>query len=108
MIDPQTIANGIRDHVVDHPIIRRLGIEVLWAAGTTERLTVRVRHRDQVLDVQRGVAWTRRDVAELGDELAHELVGEALGTRRPIVPASRWTRGSREPMQLLDSRMTRP
>jgi hypothetical protein len=89
MIDPQSIANDIRDRVVDHPTIRRLGIEVLWAAANAQRLMVRVRHRDQVLDVERAESWTRRPIPELADELAHELIGGALGTRRPMIPAPR-------------------
>lgn len=65
MIDPQTIANEIRDRISDHPSVQR-------------------------------DTWTGRAPADLATELAHELIGEALGTRRPVVPAACRTTGTTE------------
>lgn len=93
MIDPQSMANDIRDRITDNPAIRRVGLELLWAAGTTSCLTVRVRHRDHILDVERGGSWTGRTPAELADELVHELIAEALGNRRPSHPVTHWSPG---------------
>jgi hypothetical protein len=83
----QTVANDIRDHLLDNPLLCRVGMEVLWVAAMGPSLRVRLRHRDRVLTLERGPGWADRPAALLARELAHELVGEALGTCRPIAPA---------------------
>lgn len=94
MIDPQRSANEIRDRLAEHSAIERLGIEVLRAVAGPDGLTVRARRRDHVVTVQRGGAWTLRPLEELASELAHELVAEALGTRR-TEPWLRWQPAAR-------------
>jgi hypothetical protein len=86
MTDPQRTANEIRDHLLDHPILRRLGIEVLWTAGVPDALVVRARHRDRVLTLERAGSWESQPASELATELVHELTGEALANRRATTP----------------------
>jgi hypothetical protein len=86
MIDQQGMANDVRDRLVDNPTLQRLGIEVLWTAGTPDELVVRARHRDRVLTIERSGEWFKQPGRELAAELAHELTGEALGTRRAGTP----------------------
>jgi hypothetical protein len=90
MIDPQSMAqaaaNDIRDHLLDNPLLYRVGMEILWVAAIGTSLRVRLRHRDRVLTLERGPGWTDQPAALVARELAHELVGEALGTCRPLAP----------------------
>jgi hypothetical protein len=90
MIDPQSMAqaaaNDIRDHLLDNPLLYRVGMEILWVAAIGTSLRVRLRHRDRVLTLERGPGWADQPAALLARELAHELVGEALGTCRPMAP----------------------
>jgi hypothetical protein len=86
MNEQQDIANEVRDRLVDNPTLRRLGIEVLWTAGSPDELVVRARHRDRVLTIERSGEWFHQPGEELAAELAHELTGEALGNRRPATP----------------------
>jgi hypothetical protein len=97
MIELQSIANEIRDRLVEHEAIRRLGIEVLWAAGNPDVLTIRARHRDRVLTVERSAPWHERPAHEQAVQLAHELVGNALDTLRAAPPPPRWRRGLEGP-----------
>jgi hypothetical protein len=86
MSDQQGTANDVRDRLVDNPTLQRLGIEVLWTAGTPDSLVVRARHRDRVLTIERSGEWFKQPARELAAELAHELTGEALGNRRAGTP----------------------
>jgi hypothetical protein len=95
MTDPQTAANQIRDHLAEHPSLVRLGIQVVRAAADTDGLLIRAQIRNHVLTVERHADWLNRPVEGLSDELAHELVGEALDTRRP----DPWIRGRPHPRE---------
>lgn len=97
MIDLQSIANQIRDRLLENDAVSRLGIEVLWAAGSPDHLTIRVRHRDRVLTVERGARWHRRPPDQQAAELAHELVGHALDTLRATPSPPSWPRSAEEP-----------
>jgi len=91
MIDPQRVANEIRECVSDSDTVRRLKIEILSAAGNLERLTVRARHRDRVLSMTRSGEWWRQPPNGLALGLAQELVAEVLaplpGVADAAVPA---------------------
>jgi hypothetical protein len=95
MTDPQTTANQIRDRLAEHPSLLRLGIQVVRAAADSDALLVRAQVRSHVLTVERDSGWIDRPVDSLSDELAHELVVEALGTRRP----DPWVRGRPTPRE---------
>ncbi len=90
MIHLQSVANEIRDRLFEHPGVRRVGIEFLWAAVTPAGLTVRVRHRNRVLTVERQGQWEQRRADDLASEIASELIAEALATTRPATPPFRW------------------
>lgn len=92
MSDPQSRADEIRNLVEEHEPARRVGLEVLWASGTSGALTLRARHHDRVLTVERSAEWLTADPASLAMELSRELVTEALGTERPHVPPPLWRR----------------
>lgn len=93
MTSEQHAANLIRDRLVENAILHHLEVELLWAAGTASGLTIRIRHRNRVLTLERGGAWWTRDLDELASELAHELIAEALGNQRELVPpAPVWRR----------------
>jgi hypothetical protein len=92
MIQLQSIANDIRDRLLENEAIRRLRVEVLWAAGNPDALTIRARHRDRVLTVERGGRWHQRPAEQQAAELAHELVSSALDTLRPAPAPPRWRR----------------
>jgi hypothetical protein len=96
MTDRQRRANQIRDCLVENGLLHHLGVEILWAAAAGDRLTIRTRHRNRVLTVERAGAWFDRDPVDLAAELSHELVAEALGNRRaahPSIPAWRQPAG---------------
>jgi hypothetical protein len=97
MVQLQSIANEIRDHLLDNEAVRRLRIEVLWAAGSADTLTVRARHRDRVLTVERDDRWHLRSPEEQAAELAHELVGRALDNLRATPAPARWRRSPEDP-----------
>lgn len=86
MTDPQRAANEIRDHLLDHPVLRRLGIEVLRTAGVGDTLVVRARHRDRVLTLERLGSWASQSAGEVATELVHELTSEALANGRATTP----------------------
>lgn len=94
MSDPQRRADEIRNLVEEHDAIRRVGLEVLWATGTAGELTLRARHHDRVLTIERGAEWLAAEPSLLALELASELITEALGTDRPDVPPPLWRRGA--------------
>jgi hypothetical protein len=71
MTDFQALANDVRDRVLEHEAVRRVAIEVLWATGTAQGLTLRARHRDRVLTLARHGTWHERTAEELAAELAH-------------------------------------
>jgi hypothetical protein len=89
----QNLANEIRDRLLENEAVRRLGIEVLWASGSAESLTVRARHRDRVLTVERTGRWHRRTTEAQASELGHELVADALDTLRAQPAPPRWRIG---------------
>jgi hypothetical protein len=89
MTELQRIANDIRDRLLENDAVRRLGVELLWAAGDTDTITIRARHRDRVLTVERGGPWHQRPPERQAEEIAHELVGLALDTVRPAPPRQR-------------------
>jgi hypothetical protein len=96
MIQFQSIANEIRDCLLENDAVRRLRIEVLWVVGNPDALTIRARHRDRVLTVERAAPWHRPSPEQQAAELAHELVGNALDTLRaaPAPPRRRrWADG---------------
>ncbi len=101
MIDSQTVANDIRDRLADNPAVRRVGIELLWAAAPDQVLTVRAKHRNRVLTLERPAGWLSRPAANLAQELAHELVAEALANDRPAVAPPRWRTMARSEVQPL-------
>lgn len=90
MTDAQDVANEIRDRLADNAALRRVGIEVLWAAAPAQRLSVRARHRDRVLTIERGAGWLGRPAGALALEMAHELVAEALANGRPALAPPLW------------------
>jgi len=90
MTDAQDLANDIRNRLADNAAVRRVGIEVLWAAAPGQSLTIRARHRNRVLTLERSSGWLGRPAASIALELAHELVAEALATGRPALAPPRW------------------
>jgi hypothetical protein len=89
MIEPQSLANEIRDHLSEHPTLKRLGVEVLRAAATNGNLVLRARHRDRVLTVGRTGGWEDEPASDVASALGRELVAEAL-SGLPV--STRWRR----------------
>jgi hypothetical protein len=92
MIQFQSIANEIRDCLLENDAMRRLRIEVLWVVGNPDALTIRARHRDRVLTVERAAPWHQQSPEQQAAELAHELVAVALDTLRAAPAPPRWRR----------------
>lgn len=95
MTDPQVQANRVRELVAESDTLRRLGIEVLWAAGTAEEVRVRARRDDRTLTAARGAGWLGEPETRLAEGLTRELVADVLAPPPPMREARpRWGRGA--------------
>lgn len=95
MNDPQYQADRIRELVADTDLVRRLGIEVLWAAGTADGVTVRARRESLMLTAHRGNGWLAEPADDLAMVLTRDLVADVLAPPAPMgrnVP--RWGRAA--------------
>ena len=102
MTDPQSVANEIRERVTDTDTVRRLAIEILSAAGTSDALTIRARYRRRVLTLTRTGEWWDQPASGVADGVARELVAEALsptddGDQVPAGPIRSEFREPRDP-----------
>lgn len=95
MNDPQYQADRIRELVAETDVIRRLGIEVLWAAGTPDGVTVRARRQSLTLTARRGDGWLAEPAHDLATALTRDLVADALVPLTTMARnAPRWGRAA--------------
>ncbi|HUE76362.1 MAG TPA: hypothetical protein VMM83_00345 [Longimicrobiales bacterium] len=95
MNDPQRQADRIRELVADTDAVRRLGIEVLWAEGTPDEVTLRARRQDATLTAARGPGWLDESAQALATTLSRDLVADVLAPPHPMtLDAPRWGRAA--------------
>lgn len=94
MNDPQTQADRIRELVAETDAVRRLGIEVLWAMGTPDSVTVRARRERRTITAGRGWGWMGEPEDALADTLSRDLVADVLAPPPMAATAPRWGRAA--------------
>lgn len=95
MNDPQYQADRIRELVSETDAVRRLGIEVLWAAGTADGVTLRARRQELTLTARRGPGWLAEAAHSLATTISHDLVADVFAPPPPMARnAPRWGRAS--------------
>lgn len=94
MNDPQNQADRIREMVSETDAVRRLGIEVLWAAGTADGVTIRARRQRRTLTAARGRGWLGEPAQTLASGLSRDLVADVLAPPPSLAAEPRWGRAA--------------
>ncbi len=75
--DPQSLANVLRERIIEHPVLQDLGVQVVRVTADEDGLRIRAVRGHALLTVQEPPDWTRTGFPDLAERLVHQLAAEA-------------------------------